>query len=130
LSRPRSTGPSAGVGAARRNPSELGGRGGEASAWNRLVGLSKRPNGVIDGGKTVANLHGDDYVDLRDICVRNWNRISIGIDPRCRASGARKSVGSGGWTGPARTSPGPPPPPPPPQCRRIMNLASVAQRLD
>ena len=61
-----------------RNPSELG-RVGRRSGVERPAGPYRNActARVIDGRKTVANLHDDDYVDSRDICVRNWNRISI-----------------------------------------------------
>lgn len=51
---------------------------------NRWIGRAGQRRGtasprssIIDSGKTVANLRRDDYVDSRDICFRNWNRISI-----------------------------------------------------
>lgn len=42
------------------------------------LGAAAKEN-IIDSGNAVANLRRarDDYVDSRDICVRNWNRISV-----------------------------------------------------
>jgi len=51
-------------------------RAARLAAWNGEP-LSRCLETIIDSGKTVANLCRNDYVDLRDICVRNWNRISI-----------------------------------------------------
>jgi len=51
----------------------------------------------------------DDYVDSRDICVRNWNRISIGIDSRVVRSARERGSVAAGETALGRRRPSSPP---------------------